>query len=141
MSQCDTLIEAFSPPVRSMSLQTLPSPYEIVGGDNPFYEPAGNIAGLSGEHLPLVADLTDDYGRYMQPAAPFLAGYEDEVFNNWPVAVVSAAYGYTQSGASGLLLGILGGYYLPRATPVAIALHALFSHESVRDSALRYIRR
>ncbi len=121
-----------------MSLQTLPSPYEIAGGDNPYYDAAGNIAGLAG------ADMPGDYARYLQPSSPLLAGLDEgELFGNWPIATASAAYGYMRTGRSGLglLLGLIGGYYMPRLTPLAIAFDAVFSHEGVRMTMSRYARR
>lgn len=121
-----------------MSLQALPSPYEIAGGDNPFYQAAGNIAGFADGPDSMRVDLPGDYDRYMEEASPFLAGLaEGELQNNWPVGLVGAAYGFMRTGKSplGALVGLLGGLYFPRATAVLYAADAALSHDEVRANA------
>lgn len=115
-----------------MTLQSLPSPYEIPGGDNPYYSPAGNIAGLSDGPDSLRIDLPGDYDRYMQDAAPFLqglAGFSD-LSTNWPIVLSTSTYGFVrQGGLLGIALGFLGGTYFPRATVLLYALDAALSSQ------------
>ena len=111
-----------------MTLQFLPSPYEISGGENPYYSPAGNIAGLSDGPDSLRIDLPGDYDRYLQSESPFLAGILDITGSGWPVIVSTMTYGFVrQGGLLGLALGFLGGSYFPRATVLLYALDAAIS--------------
>jgi hypothetical protein len=112
-----------------MTLQALPSPYELRSGDNPYYSPAGNIAGLADGPDSLRLDLPGDYDRYMQSESPFLAGITDDISNNWPIILSTSTYGYVrQGGLLGVALGFLGGTYFPRATVLLYAIDAAMSH-------------
>jgi hypothetical protein len=121
-----------------MTLQALPSPYEIPGGDNPYYEPAGNIAGFADGPDSLRIDLPGDYDRYMQSASPFLAGIED--ISDWPIVLSTATYAYVRTGGRGLglLIGALGGAYFPRATVLLYALDAALSRGGPSKMLRRY---
>lgn len=108
-----------------MSLESLLSPYAIRSGGNPYYDPTGNIAGLSAAQGTLRADMPGDYDRYLQSESPFLAGILDITGSGWPVIVSTMTYGYIrQGGLLGVALGFLGGSYFPRATVLLYALDA-----------------
>ena len=108
-----------------MTLQALPSPFEIRDGDNPYYSPAGNIAGFADGPDSLRIDLPGDYDRYMQSESPFLAGISDDVRANWPIILSTSTYGFArQGGLLGIALGFFGGTYFPRATVLLYALDA-----------------
>jgi hypothetical protein len=122
-----------------MTLQALPSPYEITGGENPYYSPAGNIAGLADGPDSLRIDLPGDYDRYMQEASPFLAGLTD-IGDNWPIVMSTATYAYVRTNGRplGALIGLLGGAYFPRATVLLYALDAVMSKGGPSRMLRRY---
>jgi hypothetical protein len=112
-----------------MALESLLSPYAIRSGGNPYYDPTGNIAGLSDGPDSLRVDLPGDYDRYLQSESPFLAGFFDNTrLENWPLIVSTMTYGYVrQGGLLGVALGFLGGTYFPRATVLLYAVDAALS--------------
>lgn len=123
-----------------MTLQALPSPYELPGGDNPYYEPAGNIAGFADGPDSLRLDLPGDYDRYLQSASPFLAGLGEGIADNWPIILSTSTYGFVrQGGLLGIALGFLGGTYFPRATVLLYAIDAALEHRGGVGSLLRRV--
>lgn len=115
-----------------MTIESLPSPYEITGGGNPYYSPTSNIAGFEDGPDSQTIDLPGDYDRYMQAASPFLAGLGEGP--DMPLALMfsTGTYGYSRGGLLGLALGVLGGATFPRATVILYAADAFFARSRKR---------
>lgn len=123
-------------------LSSLPDPFEITGGQNPYYDPAGNIAGLGlyGEDTTWLGDRREgDYDRYLAPAAPFLGNVDPSLMSgmgdygellqvNWPTAFGVGAYAYLRSGRNGwaVALGALAAVYAPKLAATAALVDVAF---------------
>ena len=101
-------------------LQSLPSPYEVHGGDNAFFQENSNIAGLS------------QYDQYLQPLEGGLSeSFSDVMTANWQALVAVGAYGLVRTDSLGLQWGIvagLGSLYFPRVALALMSLDAFLLH-------------
>lgn len=116
-----------------MSLQILPSPYEMTGGGNPYYAASSNIAGFA----------ENPYDQYLsKPLELGESGYTTLLSDNWTTAVASAAYLYVRSNKQwlGALAAFFAGVYLPRITAIVLAADAVVQANVVVPEGIPNIR-
>lgn len=109
-------------------LQALPSPYEIYGGGNAFFQDNSN--------------LSDAYDQYLQPLEAVTdPTFRELVTEHWTTMLASAAYGYARNPSLGwALLGGLAGLYFPRTASIVMVADALMQPDGIRDGVVRYVR-
>lgn len=111
-------------------LQSLPSPYEIYGGDNAFFQEGANVAGL------------DQYDQFLQPLEAVEEGsFAHSLAEHWTTMLAGAAYSYARNPNLGWgLLGALAGLYFPKTASIVMITDALLQPDGIRDGVVRYVR-